>query len=145
MMKQLNLRASLSRTAFFPSDPKGSLSVQQLYDNQMGASIKKKRRKEIEITKTNWPFPFPLFFLSTLSTWKKYLFEFTWNYLLMFVSSWFLLQHYDKSPPLCSFFLNPPPSFCMNHLLNNPSLKEKQIVLIYEHAVWMTCWTVTVA
>lgn len=44
-MKQLNLRASLSRTAFFPSDPKGSLSVQQLYDNQMGASIKKKKEK----------------------------------------------------------------------------------------------------
>lgn len=36
------------------------------------------------------------------------------------------------------FFLNFPP-ICINHLLNNPSLKEKQnVVLIYEHAVWMT-------
>lgn len=145
-MKQLNLRASLSRTAFFPSDPKGSLSVQQLYDNEMGASIKKKRRKKIEITKTNWPFPFPLFFFK----YPQYLEEiFIWIYMKLFAHVCFFLVPpaalWQITTALLFFLNSPPPSFCMNHLLNNPSLKEKQIVLIYEHAVWMTCWTVTVA
>lgn len=61
-MKQLNLRASLSRTAFFLSDPKGSLSLQQLYDNQMGASIKKKEKNRNHQNKLTIPISFVFFF-----------------------------------------------------------------------------------
>lgn len=124
-MKQLNLRASLSRTAFFPSDPKGSLSVQQLYDNEMGASIKKKRRKKIEITKTNWPFPFPLFFFK----YPQYLEEiFIWIYMKLFAHVCFFLV-----PPAALwqittallFFLNSPPLILYESSLEQPVFEGK--------------------